>query len=255
MKTCKFCNQNKDLVKSHVIPRFFFKPLMDGEVPRSHNLKGNPKNSRRIPAGIWDDSILCQDCERLFSPYDNYAKEFFFDEFEKFSKQKEGEKGGVIEVSQYDYKNLKLFCLSLLWRCSVSKKMEFEMVNVGKKYEAQLKKMILNDDPGIFSDFPIMFTIYKEEFNEKSLIAPYRLRIKDYNAYRFFLGKFGFQVKVDQQSFPKELNEVFINTRGPLYFYVQSIYEAPEALRISSYISKNLNFFENTNSSKSKSHS
>jgi hypothetical protein len=227
---------------------------MEGGVPRSHKFEETPQRSRKIPAGVWDDSILCLACESLFSPYDNYAKQFFFDDFEGISKEKEGESGGVIEVSQYNYKNLKLFCLSLLWRCSVSKKREFEKVNIGEKYDTQIKKMILNDDPGDFSDFPTMFTIYNENFSKKALIAPYKLRLKNFNGYRIFLGRFGFQIKVDQQPFPKELSKIFLKPNGPLYFYVQSIYEAPEASRIGNYINKNVSFFENPKSSEPKPH-
>jgi hypothetical protein len=76
MPACKLCGSEADLIKAHVIPKRFWE--IDETRPRPRivtNIKGiYPK---RIPIGVYDQTIVCENCERGFGDYDSYAADLF----------------------------------------------------------------------------------------------------------------------------------------------------------------------------------
>jgi hypothetical protein len=69
------CDQIKQLIKAHAIPRKFFEGirgtgnysvLIDANKP----LKAD---GTYYQAGTYDNEILCEDCEKKFSDFDNYG--------------------------------------------------------------------------------------------------------------------------------------------------------------------------------------
>lgn len=71
---CQYCGEDKKLIKAHIIPESFFKPLRadNGDVPYlMTDLQGEfPKKS---PIGVYDKTILCRDCEDQFAQWDEYG--------------------------------------------------------------------------------------------------------------------------------------------------------------------------------------
>jgi hypothetical protein len=74
--SCKLCTNEAALIKVHVIPRSFWEIDAAQPAPRMvANIEGVfPK---RIPIGVYDQTIVCEPCERSFSDYDSYALSFF----------------------------------------------------------------------------------------------------------------------------------------------------------------------------------
>ena len=74
MAQCRLCAEDRKLVKAHVIPEAFFRVLRaGGETPI---LISNVANTypKRSPIGVYDQNILCEDCETMFSQVDDYNK-------------------------------------------------------------------------------------------------------------------------------------------------------------------------------------
>src|ERR1700730_17834510 len=74
---CRLCDQTKDLIKAHGIPRSFFKEFKEGyphavffDVSESAN-----KEALCVQAGVYDQGILCAACEAKFSEFDRYGWE------------------------------------------------------------------------------------------------------------------------------------------------------------------------------------
>ena len=72
--TCKLCKQVKKLVKAHIIPRSFFLGKARGDSKhwleaRQHDIKA----VKFLQNGGWDKTILCEDCDNSFSPWDDYG--------------------------------------------------------------------------------------------------------------------------------------------------------------------------------------
>ena len=71
---CRVCNQEKNLIEAHIIPESFFMEIDAPEQP-SILIEGNKESYiKRRPKGIYDQNILCLDCEKRFKLADDYAQ-------------------------------------------------------------------------------------------------------------------------------------------------------------------------------------
>jgi 5-methylcytosine-specific restriction endonuclease McrA len=99
-RTCALCGSKKKLMLSHIIPKFVGKWLK--ETSASGFLRaGNP--SERIQDSF-KINLLCEDCENLFSVWENYFAEQFFYTYQKDSSE-----------IPYDEKLVR-FTISVAWR-------------------------------------------------------------------------------------------------------------------------------------------
>lgn len=211
MKKCNLCLQKKQLIKAHIIPRFFYNflyPDNDRELPILMMKKSGYSKKRWI--GSYDKEILCKDCDSKIGIYDSYAKEFFL------------EKEPIILEDPYafilkdvNYKKIKLFLFSLLWRASITNLSEFSNIDTGP-FEKKLHELLISEDAGDSNTFPIIITKFKEgrhaELARKTMLLPYKLRINGLNFYVFYFPK-GYKIffKVDQRDLPEELKNYIIS--------------------------------------------
>src|SRR5208337_4171297 len=108
---------DKKCIKAHIIPNSLYEPIFNdkkGMLIISNKAENYPKKQH---TGIYNNNIVCEECERLFSKPDDYAKSFFSADIKEdsFIIDKNGDKLAYI-IKYYDYDNLKLFFISLLWR-------------------------------------------------------------------------------------------------------------------------------------------
>lgn len=61
---CKLCNQNKKLVKAHIIPERFFKSIKISEKPLQIYAAKAGTYPKRSHIGLYDPHILCYECEK-----------------------------------------------------------------------------------------------------------------------------------------------------------------------------------------------
>src|SRR6202521_4424365 len=86
MSRCRLCEQERRLVRAHAIPEAFFRVLRSGgETPL---LVSNTGNSfpRRAPIGVYDEGMLCDECERKFGDVDSYAAQVLLTSFQELFK-------------------------------------------------------------------------------------------------------------------------------------------------------------------------
>jgi len=146
---CKLCKTTCELQESHIIPRLAIKLIRDENLNnRFYELFS--KQSKIIQDGP-KEYLLCSTCERHIGNYEKYFKEAIHLNRHK-TKKYIIEKNLIIE--NLDYKKIKLFFLSLLWRASISSKPEFENVCIGDNEEI-IRQMILNGSPSRSSEFSI----------------------------------------------------------------------------------------------------
>jgi hypothetical protein len=70
---CRLCNLKRRLVKSHIIPKAFFRELWNtNDTPRIFSGADNTPH-RRSPIGVYDSTILCRPCEATFNAVDGYG--------------------------------------------------------------------------------------------------------------------------------------------------------------------------------------
>ena len=153
---CRLCNLEKPLRNSHVTPKFLWKD--SGLTGKGKNFEAfspsHPHLSEAHRQDGFKERLLCGDCERRLSVHEQYAKEELFG------------KNGPLKIrprsdflwNGLNYPALKLFQLSILWRMGLSGRPFYSHVALGR-HEAILRKMILNDDPGLPSQYGCICTL------------------------------------------------------------------------------------------------
>ncbi len=142
---CKLCLANAPLCRSHILPELVFLPLYDDK----HRFIEASVSEQKIRQGQkgWWEKLLCADCESRINRYERHVRRMFVDPLPPpvFEKR-------TFEFSKVDYKLLKLFILSVLWRASVSTLDECRLVSLGS-HEEILRKLIMDDahvEPDIY---------------------------------------------------------------------------------------------------------
>src|SRR5688572_26658492 len=110
---CRMCKNDRTLIKAHIIPERFF-PL---DEKRTSKLYTNIPNSyrKKSPNGVYDQTILCDECEKSLSIYDGYGAEVLIKRLENYKHIKHNGKVIAAQDSDIDYPLLKLFIISVLW--------------------------------------------------------------------------------------------------------------------------------------------
>lgn len=220
MKYCKFCEKPfLKLVKSHVIPRSFYKALRDESKPYSIFLEvGTEQNNEKYyQAGIYDSEIVCETCERLFSPFDKHGYEVLMKAL--------AEKRIYYDLNGYpcayfmenvDYTKLKLFVLSMLWRAHASYHKFFSHVALGS-HATILRSYISSGTAPPPEKYGVNFFHRVSQQYPGVLIPPWRDRIQGVNIYRFYLPEIVILVSVDKQSMPTPFDEMILKEASSQY--------------------------------------
>lgn len=239
MPICRLCELDKQLIKAHIIPRKLYEPIREAsrseppseQVPRMYAV-GAEQKTKQFQSGIYDPSILCGECDgNLIGSWDKYGQTFLLSlpDQEKYIADDAG-KSGIYKVDSFDYKQLKLFFMSVLWRAAITSHDFFAQVKLGS-WEEKLKKKIQAQDSGDENDFSVVLFKYEGNFSE-IMHNPTKQRQDGINFYRFRIPKYGFSIKVDQRSFSSELAPFVLSPNQPLLMRVSEYKDSKEYDRI-----------------------
>ena len=79
---CQLCDKRTKLIKAHVIPASFLKPLRgDKQLPRIYSSEPGVL-PRRSHSGVYEENLLCADCDAEIGNWDNYAYQTLVKPFE-----------------------------------------------------------------------------------------------------------------------------------------------------------------------------
>lgn len=210
---CKLCGQRGQLVQSHVIPRAFFDL---GDNPAPTILSNTPgQYPKRAPAGVYD-RIVCRDCEGSFGDYDNYAANVLIQNLASYEPIYESGKFAALRMKELDYRLLKLFAISVLWRASVSTQTFFSRVRLGP-FEARARELLLARDPGDANEFGTWWSAFRMDWTP-GLMDPFQERWDGVNAYRFYFGKVVAYIKVDTRPVPLAFQTIVMMPGRDLIF-------------------------------------
>ncbi len=158
---CRLCHALTELRHSHVISRLMFRPMsqLAGEMPRRFGLFGTYR------PGHLKEYMLCQRCEHQFSNYERITGRFLADLNDL--QQQTGAR--PIRQSSLDYHNIKLFFLSLLWRCAVCHERITREVDLGSRLHC-LTALLQANEPGTENEFPIILRLLAESQEAKHAV-------------------------------------------------------------------------------------
>jgi hypothetical protein len=237
---CKLCGCDKKLVDAHIIPRSFHEPLKQGgETPIIITSKPGvyPKQSH---IGVYDKEIVCEACEAIFSPWDDYGHKFLTQKLEDARFIGSNGERLAYNFGPCDYKNLKLFFLSVLWRAGASKQQLFNKVQLGP-YEEKLRQVILSKEAGGVADFSIALSKFDAPANETGILNPDRTEYDGVNHYQLYLGGYMAIIKVSNQPPPKCFDGLYLAPNQDVYCIVRNFRESKEFMAMVHAVKKSRN--------------
>lgn len=218
--TCKLTGDVGPGIEAHIIPRSFY----DFEENLHEAVKivrlGPNAKATNYPIGEYDNTIVTKKGEAHFSEFDAYAHWALIKKDLPMTGFHRDETGNVavIEAQHYDYRKLKLFFLSLLWRAGVSTRPFFSKVDLGF-HEERLRRHILSGDPGEIGDFSVVISIYEDTPSHGFPIIEPHLVVDDETGdqhYKFDLGKLVASISFPGTRCPYAWNEIALSPATPL---------------------------------------
>ena len=159
---CRLCQNLGGLIHSHVISRLMFRPM--GQLGQQTPLRFDPVGGTDRP-GHLKEYMLCERCEIQFSRYERIAGQFFAD---LNGLQLPPDLKPVFQLS-LDYGNIKLFFLSLIWRCAVCEDPITGKIGLGERL-AYLTDLLRTSNPGTENEFPIILRMLAESPEAKHAV-------------------------------------------------------------------------------------
>lgn len=161
------------------------------------------ERAKRIPTGEYDQ-FLCASCEGRFNKWDDHAYKMLL---ENIDGKKVLLNPDRMLLEHYDYKKLKLFFLSLLWRLDASNRGLGASVDLGEKHRTRLAKAILAGNALSWQEY----AVYLERIHQPdktyahSTLSAEKVRENSgRNSYRFFMAGYRVHFLCDS----KALNNV-----------------------------------------------
>jgi len=207
---CKLCGQDRELIQAHIIPRSFFE-IDPSTSPRIlSNAEG--RHPRRSPSGIYDPDLVCELCERVFAPYDDYAQDLLLRRREAQEPIVCGGEPIAFLYRTVDYCRLKLFFLAVLWRASRSTHDFFSSVDLGS-HEVTVREAILSGNPGDAEPYAVVLARFPQQLG---MLNPHSTRFSDVNFVQIYLAEYVAYLKVDQRLTPEPFREFVFTPGAPL---------------------------------------
>lgn len=220
------CLQDKKLIKAHIIPEGFFRLLRRENIaPEIHsNTPGSfPK---RMQVGTYDSTILCSECDGKMAPWDDYGQQVLIRQFSEAVKISLQEKTVAWRIEKFDYRRLKLFFTSILWRASVSRQAFYKRISLGP-FQDRLRTMILNEDPGDSQEFAVVLARF-EDVEITAMLDPHPEKYDGISFCRFYLSGFVAYIKVDKRPTPSFLKDLHLQEDWPLIVLARSFQNSPD---------------------------
>jgi len=219
--SCALCQKDLELRRSHIIPEFLYKAMYD-EKHRFHVISVIPEQQDWMEQKGLREYLLCDDCETRISRFEDYGRKVLMGGTEfRFRRE-----GSAVTVEGLDYKQFKLFQLSILWRSGISKLQMFENVRLGR-FEEILRKMLLHEQPGTQDSFGCVMFGLKDNagVTDGLLVQPTNTRTDGHLCYRFIFGGFMWVYFVSGHPKTGEYVVGFLQESGRLSFVIKNIFE------------------------------
>jgi len=216
---CKLCHSEAELQNSHVISEFQYKPLYDDK-HRFHVISVNPEQKEHFEQKGFRENLLCLQCETKLSRWESYAKKVIFEDETHLI----GRTGNFIRLGGISYHEFKLYLLSLLWRMGVSKLKHFSEVSLGP-YEEKLRVLLLNEDPGLASDYPCVITavLFQGHFEAAWIIPPGRIKVNGVHCYRVVISGILYMFWVTKKPLAIDASQIAVNEQGNFLMVVERL--------------------------------
>ena len=158
---CYLCGVTKKLCKAHIINRSAIKRLFSSPLNnRVLLIKPSKKTHSSVPDCLYDENILCSNCDGIFAADEDYLMSFINQDFKRINLSQDSlEKKDIYLLKKYkNFKSqsFKKALLFILWKASISKHQTNLSFSLGE-HEHAIKKLITNS---IIPDESYPYVIY-----------------------------------------------------------------------------------------------
>ena len=222
---CKLTLKEGVGIKAHIIPRCFYEIDYTDKIPlkiiNSSNEKVYPQRSH---VGIYDSDIVTKDGEAILQLLDDYACNLLI---KNISSAKPVFDNEALQIDNYDYRKLKLFFLSILWRASVSRHQFFKKISLGPHKE-EIRSALLKNDAGDSDFYSVTLFMFDKPTNGVPILSPERRKLNGINYYKFYLSHFLVLVKVDSKPQEEPWRSTCMENGKPLYILTREFLSSKE---------------------------
>ena len=189
------------------------------------NSKG--EYSKKSPVGIYDDTIVTEEGERVFSDWDNYASDLLLKGKTVFEPIINNGITLAFQITDYDYKKLKLFFLSVLWRASVTNQHFFRNVNLGP-YQTKVREALLTKDPKDTDWLAVCIAKWSDSTYAVGMMDPYSTRYDGIKYYVMYLEHYIIYYKIDKQLPDETFRAIQLKPNAPLIAVARELSKSKE---------------------------
>jgi hypothetical protein len=218
---CKLCGKPGALVKcSHVIPKWMYAygPM---RLLTSHTSEFD----QRSPTGVYGQ-FVCADCEDKFQKWDDYAAKVLRGNSTLTTVEAPSGLISVYDFGSYNYLELKLFFISVLWRTYACEHNFFDQVELGN-YAETLATCLLRKDKNLIDSFDVLVT-YSHHWISFGVLEPRLVSLGDVSYWQLYMPHYQALIKVDEKPSPEHLNHVMLTEGKPLYMVEKNFDEFGE---------------------------
>jgi hypothetical protein len=224
---CKLCEEERALVRAHIIPDAFNRDLK-GDAATAPVMLSSKDFPKRRPGGHYDDALVCEHCERRFSAWDDYGADLFLHRL-RADENPWCDESGAVHCFRFDnvqYELLKLFAISLLWRSSETSLPFFSRIALGP-HAKKAREMILSGDPGTPEEFSVFAARWTAQPEHKLIaetqLGPYTARLQGINEVKIFLAGSILHVKVDKRPHVSPFAELILRPGLPMFVIAREL--------------------------------
>ena len=211
MHTCALCQLPRQLLQSHIVPEFLYEQVYD--TLHGYRVICTAPGARfaRRRKGIYE-RLLCAECEGRLGRLEGYAARVFGGGLELELTDRHDS----LVVGNLDYKTFKLFQMSVLWRCGVSRRREFRATDLGPHAE-RLRQMLLEERPGEPHDYGCVLILpASHAVTVQMIYPPEPVTCHGHRAYRASFGGLLWVYLVSSHSATFPNRDLFLNQGGTL---------------------------------------
>lgn len=204
MAICRFCKcSDKKLIKAHIIPRSIFKLVKKDEnysvyfEARQEGVRTDFKQ-----AGLYDETILCAECEARFSNWDAHGSAVISKPRGEADLYRDPQ--GIAcgyHLKDADYELFMMFLLAVLWRASVSTLQFFRQVRLGP-HEERILSILKEGGPVPDAYSAVLIHPLKQRY-PGTIMPSWKGRIDGVWFHRLYFPDVIAMIKVDQRPTPR----------------------------------------------------
>lgn len=223
---CALCLGAEELQRSHIIPEFLFRALYDDK-HRFHVISTEEATRNKFQQQGPREPLLCVACEQQFSRYERYASLVLSGGIELEYQYY----GPSVILSKLEYKQFRLFQLSILWRAGVSRHEFFSGVSLGP-HEETLRLALLKEDPGSFDKYGCFMCalVHDGLILNDVVLPPERVRFSGVNGYRFVFGGLVWTYIVSSNKLSANIQGGFLQDDGRAIVLMKKLAEFPDLM-------------------------